>query len=529
MQEKVKNKQKDIRNKSAKSIQKQAKGITLIALVITIIVLLILAGVSIATLTGENGILTRANDAREQTQSATAEEKVAVEVAGSYGTDGKIDQDLLNKNLENVEGLETQLPISLPATVVVDGYEIMIGANGSVGTITRIPVPSEKSEITKPYLPGNDFTVVESSLENGIVVTDGTNHWTWIEVPTDIYANTTYNGGTAPAGANDYDAIETTLNNYAGTLVSRGSYTDVWYDRYGVTYNEESDYSQISFAYPQSDNFNAAKELYGAIYTDVNGLNEATSYTSGTTYYVKITDNLNDAGGCGLTYEEYNNLKNYMLSSVYTNGGFWIGQYEAGADSYPATAENDTRELIIQEGAYPYNFITCSNAQIKSSGINSGNYTSSLMFGIQWDLVLKHLEINGEWDESNTPQYYLTSNSSDWGNYRDIGFDIDRGGYSESPSTANSFTSVNGTYQKPENSSVLLTTGATERNNRMNIYDLAGNVYEWTLEKGTNANNPCVYRGGSYINGGSYIPASSRSYRSTSYSYNISGFRPALY
>ena len=130
-----------------------------------------------------------------------------------------------------------------------------------------------------------------------------------------------------------------------------------------------------------------------AIYTDVNGLNEATSYTSGTTYYVKITDNLNDAGGCGLTYEEYNNLKNYMLSSVYTNGGFWIGQYEAGADSYPATAENDTRELIIQEGAYPYNFITCSNAQIKSSGINSGNYTSSLMFGIQWDLVLKHLEL----------------------------------------------------------------------------------------------------------------------------------------
>ena len=40
------------------------KGITLIALVITIIVLLILAGVSIAMLTGENGILTRANDTK---------------------------------------------------------------------------------------------------------------------------------------------------------------------------------------------------------------------------------------------------------------------------------------------------------------------------------------------------------------------------------------------------------------------------------------------------------------------------------
>ena len=126
-----------------------------------------------SALSGDNGILTRAKDAREQTQSATAEEKVAVEVAGSYGTDGKIDQDLLNKNLENVEGLETQLPVSLPATVVVDGYEIMIGANGSVGTVTRIPV---EKETTKPYLPGNDFTVVESSLDNGIVVTDGTNY-----------------------------------------------------------------------------------------------------------------------------------------------------------------------------------------------------------------------------------------------------------------------------------------------------------------------------------------------------------------
>ena len=434
--------------------------------------MLILAGVSITTLTGENGILTRANDAREQTQSATAEEKVAVEVAGSYGTDGKIDQDLLNENLENIEGLETELPVSLPAIVVVDGYEIMIGVNGSVGTVTRISV---EKETTKPYLPGNDFTVVESSLENGIVVTDGTNYWTWIEVPTDIYENTTYNGGTQPAGANDYDAIETTLNNYTGTLVNRNGYTDVWYDSNGRSAdNEEAD--------------------------------------------------LNDAGGCGLTYEEYNNLKNYMLSSVYQNGGFWIGQYEAGADSYPATDVNDTRELILQEGAYPYNCITCSNAQIKSSEINSGNYTSSLMFGVQWDLVVKHLETH-EVDSAD-----LTSDSSNWGNYSNIRFDINRGGYTTSPSTANSFTllSENGTYSKPA-SSVLLTTGATERNSRMKIYDLAGNVAEWTLEKSTTDGYPYVVRGGGCYYNGFNTPASYRYIYSTSLSYNYYGFRPALY
>ena len=50
------------------------KGITLIALVITIIVLLILAAVSIATLTGENGILTRANESKTETEIGEEEE-----------------------------------------------------------------------------------------------------------------------------------------------------------------------------------------------------------------------------------------------------------------------------------------------------------------------------------------------------------------------------------------------------------------------------------------------------------------------
>ena len=47
------------------------KGITLVALVITIIILLILAGISIATLTGQNGLLSKANIAGEETKKAT--------------------------------------------------------------------------------------------------------------------------------------------------------------------------------------------------------------------------------------------------------------------------------------------------------------------------------------------------------------------------------------------------------------------------------------------------------------------------
>jgi len=56
------------------------KGITLIALVITIIVLLILAGVSIAMLSGDNSILSRSNQAGRETAIATAKEKVTLAV-----------------------------------------------------------------------------------------------------------------------------------------------------------------------------------------------------------------------------------------------------------------------------------------------------------------------------------------------------------------------------------------------------------------------------------------------------------------
>ena len=125
---------------------KNAKGITLIALVITIIVLLILAGVTIATLTGDNGILTQAGKAKDKTTEAESIERVQVEVAGSYGIDGTIDKDQLNKNLGNIAGLKIgesnfggeNIVKELPATVTLNGYDIGIDANGGVEKIPEI-------------------------------------------------------------------------------------------------------------------------------------------------------------------------------------------------------------------------------------------------------------------------------------------------------------------------------------------------------------------------------------------------------
>ena len=206
---------------------KKQEGITLIALVITIIMLLILTAVSIATLTGENGVLTRANKAKEETQITTAEEKVKVEVVGSYDNSGKISIENLNKNLENVTGLTSGLPIEfLPATVEVDGYEIIIGDNGNVSTVIRIL--EYQTEDTKPYLPSGNFKLLENtSLENGLVITDGTNNWVWIEVPKSIYLTA--------KSETDYEEIENDMETYTKTLVSRNGYEDVWYDGEGNT------------------------------------------------------------------------------------------------------------------------------------------------------------------------------------------------------------------------------------------------------------------------------------------------------
>ena len=484
-------------------------------------------------LTGENGILNKATTSKQKTEEATAEERVKLEVAGSFGDDGKLDLDEINDNLRNnVDGLTyngkaiTEKGVadenrigSLPATVMVDGYEIMINENGSSSTIIRMA--EYQSEDTKPYLPGSNFSQVKGTdLSTGLVVTDGTNYWTWIEVPkTTVFTTAT--------SETDYTNIETDLETYTGTLLSRNGCTDQWYDYYGASYDGNSEYSQVRFT--TATRFNEAKTYYGAIYSDNEGAKPVESFGSySTTYYVRIDNKLDDNRGCGLSYSQYNSLKQTMLSSVYRNGGFWIGQYEAGADSYPASANNDTRVPVIAQGKYPYNYITCANAQIKSSELNSGDYTSSLMFGIQWDLVLKHLQVRGGMS---------TDDSTNWGNYRNATFTIENGKYTTTPSTANSFKSytenTSGYVEnktKLQNKSVLLTTGANASENcKMNIYDIAGNQYEFTLEKGTLAFAPCTLRGGNYNSLGSFIPASIRDSYYTTDSDSKNSFRSALY
>ena len=78
--------------------------------------------------------MTQANETNNETKEAGAKEKVQVEVMGSYGTDGKLDPNLLEDNLNNITGIEgVPSPItSFPVAVTVDGYGIIIDENGKV-------------------------------------------------------------------------------------------------------------------------------------------------------------------------------------------------------------------------------------------------------------------------------------------------------------------------------------------------------------------------------------------------------------
>ena len=100
------------------------KGITLIALVITIIVLLILAGVSIAMLTGQNGILTRATDAKKDTTTAEAVERINMALNAAYAS--AMGSGGVAPDVDNVTAQDAALSDSTKYTVAVDGTKIKI-------------------------------------------------------------------------------------------------------------------------------------------------------------------------------------------------------------------------------------------------------------------------------------------------------------------------------------------------------------------------------------------------------------------
>ncbi len=137
---------------------KEQKGITLIALVITIIVLLILAGVSIAMLGGQNGILTQSNNAKRETSRAEAVEKINLSLNAvkakvyeklvSDDTYTALTTDKNDVNSEIVDVMKEDLGTTLTkSTTAVDGKYTYSTADG-VLTIRYKNAASDVKEAT---------------------------------------------------------------------------------------------------------------------------------------------------------------------------------------------------------------------------------------------------------------------------------------------------------------------------------------------------------------------------------------------
>ena len=176
-----------------------------------------------------------------------------------------------------------------------------------------------------------------------------------------------------------------------------------------------------------------------------------------------------------------------LTKSIYKHGGFYIGRYEAGSKT-PRTSSSGVTEIGIKQDMYPYIYVkwgdsmssigTTGAVYLSNSLYNTNEYgaTSMLCTGACWDSMLDFIK----------DSKHSVTDSTKWGNYKNSEtFEITRGSYAvydTSNYTLGSFKNVGSKYSKMKDTSILLTTGATERNCSKNIYDVAGNCWEWTTE-----------------------------------------------
>ncbi|MFR2534731.1 MAG: SUMF1/EgtB/PvdO family nonheme iron enzyme [Clostridia bacterium] len=207
-----------------------------------------------------------------------------------------------------------------------------------------------------------------------------------------------------------------------------------------------------------------------------------------------------------------------MYQKVRKYGGFYVGRFEVGdAEAQNARTEvKNSDNIAIRKGLQVYDYVPFEQTTINKREITGAKelaikfgktnqyeeITTSVMYGVQWDSMLRFLA-------SNT---YNVNDSLTWGNY---------------PNATLEYKDIQGnTYIKQQGEARLILTGNSENTKAKNIYDVAGNVYEWTQE--TAGTNVRVVRGGSYMVTIGQLAATRYAYNAATAN-NTIGFRISFY
>ena len=517
------------------------KGITLIALVVTIVVLLILAGVTISMLTGENGIINQAKNAKEESLKSELEELVDLTLT-EYKTDKAVGKDtdlgdLLNEKVKD-KTFDAVTEEGENYIVEKNGYEVKVSKDGErltdaekVGgvrpqleisksydeiankvTITvKITNKSELGKIDsfKLFDFGNQEVAEKTSGEdnktfevdkNGtykVVVQATTNKVTKtstnsiivdeFEVFSDIYTETKKytdsEGNTAWIPQGFAVGVSDSINKISTGLVI----TDKINEKHESTGNE--------FVWIPVGEYKVKEEL------KLNELSRIQWGTENDTIKEPISilgdDELLGYGGMYYGEGNTNSIAKDTIekfkTSVKSKKGFYIGRFESGTE-IERTSENDNQTIpLIQKEKYVYNYITRdqANNQAKLMYTQDSVVVSELISSYAWDTVINFL------CQTNENGYLLaTTTDSEYANI---------------------------------NTNSIKRTGEYKLDKFCNIYDLLGNVVEWTTEYSGINNYPFVFRGGGY--GYSNFFLAFRHYASSSYMNSAIdiGFRIQLY
>lgn len=191
---------------------------------------------------------------------------------------------------------------------------------------------------------------------------------------------------------------------------------------------------------------------------------------------------------------------------VGANGGFWIGRYEASYNASTSKAASKSSTSTEYDGnttnlatGMLWHSISRTDALNTAKSYNR-TLKSSLPTGAAWDRALGW--IYEERNSTGKDLVALTANSTSCGNYSDD-------------------TLTNG-------SNGLMNTGSTNETMTNNIYDLAGNLAEWSTEDANYGSPNPVSRGGCFAFSGSSFPVAHRG-RSDDAQYPFNGFRLVLY